>query len=139
MSEKAEIKVHPPKPQGQNGEPLFDDRVKIVNEKTGAIVAYQPFSLHVFGDNKDELRERPPGSGNMYDRSGREIGNWQPSKEKPGAWEKVSDKHVFVRPTPINERDQLAQDLEAAKEELAALKAEKELKQANQKESRKRE
>lgn len=123
-----EILEHPRKPMGENGEPLFDGRVHISNEKSGRLIRYQPFALHVFGSEKTELRERPIGSGNMFDPTGKAIGNWSFDKGT-GTWAKTSDVHTAVKlHVPINKVEALSAENEALRAELDAIRADKETK-----------
>lgn len=125
MQSRDPVVENPPKPHGQNGEPLFDNRVRIVNEKTGAIVRYQPYAHHIFGDNKMELLERPIGSGNMFNRMGMNIGQWKMGDN--GAWKKISDSHLDIRlDVPITKEDALLAKNEALEADLKAIRAEKE-------------
>lgn len=121
-----QINEHPPKPEGQNGEPLFDNRVQIYNEKTGKMVRYQPYAYHVFGEDKVELFERPVGSGNMFDKMGRNIGSWK--KDEDGNWKKCSDAHLDVKlDLPVTKEDALMAKNETLEAELKSIRAEKEV------------
>lgn len=126
--EKPKIVEHPPKPQGVEGEPMFDNRVKIFNEKTGKLIAYQPYTMHMAG--KQVLLERPPGSGNMFNLQDEPIGRWKFSGTGGGTWEKFSDSHIDVKPMVLDEKEALRERLETTEAELAALKAEREPKKA---------
>lgn len=123
MSTVTSVKEHPAKPEGQNGEQLFDHRVRVVNEKTGQTIAYQPYATHIFGADKQTLLERPIGSGNMFDLKGNPIGRWEPRHN--GTWEKVDETHAAAKPIPVDEKEYLREQLEAAQAELKAIKSEK--------------
>ena len=136
MSETEKIKEHPAKPVGINGEPMFDNRVKIFNEKTGQILAYQPYAMHIFGDSKEQIFERPMGSGNMYNAKGESIGRWEQDK-KTGHWKKFADEHIPTKPIPVNVEERLSEELDAANAEIAQLKSELEKRQAAEKRAKK--
>lgn len=123
--EKEKVVEHPPKPHGADGEPMFDSRVKIVNEKTGKILAYQPYVMHTFGEANVVIYERPPGSGNMFNAQGESIGRYEFKKDSGGTWSKFSDDHIATKPHPIDEKEALRERLETTEAELAALKAER--------------
>lgn len=126
QQEKQPIKEFPPKQYGSAGEPVFDARVHIRNEKTGALVKKQHYAWHMFGDKK--MFERPIGSGNMFNQAGEPIGKWEMNKEN-GHWAKVSDVQENAESYEmVGTVEDLIDENSELKAELAALKAEKETK-----------
>lgn len=123
MSEVTQKKIteYPPRDFSKG----FDDRVHIVDEKTGRLIKYQPYARHSHGT--DLLFERPIGSGNCFRENGTECGRWDIK-----AWKQTHDTHIETAPLPVNKQEAQEQELAALRAELAALKSKNEPKAETQ-------
>lgn len=125
--QEKQIIEDPQRPYGSEGEQVFDNRVHIRNAETGRLIRRQHYAMHAFSDKK--IWERPIGSGNMFDAHGDPIGRWK--RADKGHWEQISKEHSAV---PMAEKiatpDELIARNSELESELAALKADLEMKTA---------
>ena len=114
-------------------------RVTYRNMTTGRVEKTDPYTLRVIGEERQQLWERPSGSGNLFDKpkDGSPVGRWIYEEKKIGSrihrvgrYEKDA-KHVEWIP-PQTEDQKLAhkladkdQKILALERELEAIKAEK--------------
>lgn len=116
----------------------FDLKVTHRDEKTGLVTESDPYILRECareGGGRQRFWERPAGSGNLFDKSGTPIGRWD--KTKPEGQRFIEgEKHIaFQRPLTGDQKlraEMIAKDVRLAEveRELAAVKAEKEKKDA---------
>ncbi len=99
----------------------FDYRVHIKDAKTGKVIRLQHYARHTNGTAV--LLERPIGSGNAFSENGAKAGRWDFKK-----WQKITDSHSEVAQPPANRTEELEQRNAALEQELAALRAESEVK-----------
>ena len=100
----------------------FDYRTHIKDAKTGKLIRIQTYARHA--RSGEVLLERPVGSGNCFSENGEPAGRWNLTK-----WEKISDDHIAVKAAPANREEDLEQRNAILERELAALKAESQMKQ----------
>lgn len=107
------------------------------DERTGLVTHSDPYTLRVCGvqgGEKTEIFERPPGSGNCFNKAGQAIGRWIiDPKTKKGALKEGEPHVAFERPPTKDEqlkKSLVTKDARIAEleRELAAINAEKEKK-----------
>lgn len=115
----------------------FDILVTHRDEKTGLVAMSDPYTLRVSGiagGERTEIFERPPGSGNCFNKKGEAIGRWvvDPKTKRGALDEKLA--HVKVDP-PMSpaakaklESERKDSRIAELEKELAAIQAEKEKK-----------
>lgn len=107
----------------QNPHPgKFDTRVQI-RDKHGEVVHMQPYTCHVLDGSK--YFERPKQSGNVFYEDGSPAGRVTRTLNGNKAALKFDEgaAHIAMK-TPVDEKRELADQLQAAKDELAAIKKE---------------
>lgn len=123
----------------QQGEE-FDLKVHTRDEKSGAIIDSNPYTMTVISNEQGRTRifERPPGSGNLFDKNNNPIGRWDYSKDAKGkktkSWNQDAKHLAFEKPLTndqklarqVIEKDAEIAELRAAlaAKEVAAIKAE---------------
>lgn len=103
----------------------FDFRVTYRDRVTGQVNRTNPYTMHIIGDERKQVMERPKGSGNCWDAQNQPAGRITLKGEGRNA-KLVLDpdaKHIAWN-EPETEDQRLARDVAAQKAENAALKAE---------------
>lgn len=113
----------------------FDFTVHHRDERTGEVVKTTPYTLRISSDGsangRTRLLERPPGSGNIFNKKGDPIGRWEKDAKGKGTFKPDAPHIEFAAPETedqklsraVLEKDSRISALEA---ELAAIKAESE-------------
>jgi len=103
----------------------FDFRVTYRDRITGMVSHTNPYTMHIIGDERKQVMERPKGSGNCWDAQNQPAGRIMLKGEGRNA-KLVLDpdaKHIaWAEPETADQK--LARDVAAQKAENAALKAE---------------
>lgn len=130
------------KEQAQEEKPAgFDFRVTHRDPLTGLVAHTNPYTMHILGEERKQVMERPKGSGNCWDAQGQPCGRIAIKGEGRNA-KLVHDpdaKHIAWTP-PETADQKLAREVaaqksenESLKKELAAMKAEADAKASAQK------
>lgn len=111
----------------------FSLRVTFRNMKTGLVEKTNPYILRMVGDggNKQQLWERPAGSGNLFNAKNEPIGRWDKSKPEGERFLKGKEHIEWKAPETSDQR--LAREyaekdskINQLERELAAIKVERE-------------
>ena len=115
------IEEHPPRDWSRG----FDTRVHITDAKTGRLLKFQPYKLHVVGGV--EYYERPVKSGNLFYPDGKVAGRWVEGPNKQMYADTNAEHIEFVAAeSEWQTEDAVRSENEALRAELAALKKDKE-------------
>lgn len=109
----------------------FDLTVTHRDPKTGAVVRTDPYVMTVMQSDSGRIRvfERPPGSGNLYDKRGQPCGRWEKDEEGKKVYNAKAEHKVWAPPETQDQK--LARQVREYAEENERLKqalAEKEVK-----------
>lgn len=103
----------------------FDIKVTHRDERTGLITHKTPYILRVSGaegGGKTRTWERPPGSGNLFDKKGNPVG--RRVKDAQGRWSTdPKAEHVAFVP-PLTEDQKLSRSVVEKDQRISALEAE---------------
>ena len=115
----------------------FDFVVTKRDHRTGLITSHDPYILRVIGDGNGKTRvmERPAGSGNLWNKKGEPIGRWDGKKPEGERFLKGEAHTAWTPPETKDQklaREVVSKDTKIAEleRELAAIKAEREKKDA---------
>jgi hypothetical protein len=103
----------------------FDFKVTHRDEKTGLIVRKNAYTMHILGDERKQVMERPKGSGNCWDAQNEPCGRI--ALKGKGRQAKLSydpDAKHIAWSEPETADQKLARETAKTNSENAALKAE---------------
>lgn len=103
----------------------FDFKVTHRDPLTGQITHTTPYNMHIIGEERKQVMERPKGSGNCFDAQNEPAGRIAlkgEGKQKRLAYEPEAKHVTWVEPETKDQK--LARDVAAQRTENAALKAE---------------
>lgn len=111
---------------GAKQQDKFDLVVTHRDAKSGAVISSNPYLMTVIQTENGRMRlfERPPGSGNLYDKNNLPVGRWKYEDDGKGKKKKIFDEgaeHVAYQ-KPETKDQKLARTVLEKEAEIAELK-----------------
>lgn len=105
----------------------FDLIVTHRDPKSGAVVSSNPYVMTVIQSGEGRLRlfERPPGSGNLFDKKNQPVGRWEKDDKGVKTYNKDAAHVVYLKPETQDQKlarevMEKSLEIEALKKQLAA-------------------